>query len=621
MRFLLPLLCLLPSCAAAQASHSTGEPDTLIVHGHILTGEGLHANALTQDPRYVEALAISHGVVTATGTSEQVLQLKHGGTRVINLHGAFAMPGFNDAHTHMAMAGQQALSVDLVGVRSLAEMQARVRRYVAALPTGTPKSFWLRGGGWDHTLWTSRTLPTRQDLDAVTAGHPALFDRVDGHIAVANTAALDAAQITPTTLAPAGGKFDHTPDSMQLTGIVRETPALALLTRIIPPPTYDMRRRALQHSIDDALAHGVTSVQDFSDWDDWLVLEEMEHLGKLHLRFAEWIDFNLPVAVLRQRRASHDPNDPLLHLTQLKGFMDGSLGSRTAALQDPYSDDAENSGIPRYTQAKLNAMASERAAAGFQLGFHAIGDRANSMALDAFAAAQQAGVPTGLPPSPSHPDSSIVTTSAPGPPSASSFRYRIEHAQVLLSADFARFRELGVIASMQPSHLLSDMAWAPARLGPDRVHSAYAWHRFLDKGVPLAFGTDYPVESIDPFRGLYAATTRRNEAGTETFDKPTASAEVLTLPEALYAYTQAPAYAEFREHTKGLLAPGYFADLIVLDGNPLSLPEPFAHPAAAQQLLHTHVLRTFVGGVEVFNAADSPVPAPAAHAAPDGDRD
>ena len=229
----------------------------------------------------------------------------------------------------------------------------------------------------------------------------------------------------------------------------------------------------------------------------------------------------------------------------LKGFMDGSLGSRTAALEEPYADDPTNSGIPRYDQAKLNEMASARAAAGFQLGFHAIGDRANHMALNAFAAAELVARPANHPAPPHNPDASIVTTNEPTVTPAS-LRFRIEHAQVLLPSDFDRFASEGIIASMQPSHLLTDMKWATARLGPERIKYAYAWRTFLDHNVTLAFGTDYPVESINPFRGLYAAITRQNEAGTATYQPQ----EKITLTEAIYAYTQASAFAEFREKTK-----------------------------------------------------------------------
>ncbi|HET6168826.1 MAG TPA: amidohydrolase family protein, partial [Terracidiphilus sp.] len=258
----------------------------------------------------------------------------------------------------------------------------------------------------------------------------------------------------------------------------------------------------------------------------------------------------------------------------LKGFMDGSLGSRTAALNAPYSDDPGNSGIPRYDQVKLDAMTLERSKAGFQIGFHAIGDRAVEMALVAFAyAAYPGGICNCFP----------MPTLAPQRP-------RIEHSQVLDAPDFVRYKELGVIASMQPSHLLTDMAWAQQRLGHNRARYSYAWKSFLDHGVPLAFGTDYPVEPITPFRGIYAAVTRENEAGTQSYFPE----EKLTIAQALYAYTQGSAYAEFSESYKGTLAPGMVADFIVLDRDLTKIP--------ARDILATKVSRTVVAGHPTYFA-------------------
>jgi predicted amidohydrolase YtcJ len=570
---------------ASSLLHAQGSaPDTIYFHGKILTGTQLHGEGSPSTPGHVAAIAVVRGKIIAVGADAEILKLQTPQTKLVDLKNAFAMPGFNDAHTHIASAGQQKLAVDLVGAASLAEMQSRIKTFAATAKPGT----WLRGGGWDHTLWASKTLPTRADLDAVTGDHPAIFFRVDGHIVVANSAALRAAGITPSTADPVGGKIDHD-GSGNPSGIVRETPAVNLIVQKIPPLGLEERRRALQLSIDDALAHGVTSVQDYSEWEDFLALEEMEHRGKLKLRVNEWLDFNLPIPILQQRRASHATDDPLLHLGMLKGFMDGSLGSRTAALQDPYADDPANSGIPRYDEDKLNRMATERAAAGFQLGFHAIGDRANEIALNAFAAAEQAAIPANHPAPPDRADAAIVTTSSRDFAPAD-LRLRIEHAQVVESEDFDKFSRLGVIASMQPSHLLTDMAWAEARLGPERVKYSYAWRSFLDHGVTLAFGTDYPVESIDPFRGLYVAITRQNEAGTQTYQPQ----EKISISEALYAYTQAPAFAEFREHLLGRIEPGYLADLVVVDRDPTT--------ASPQELLHTKILRTIVDGETVYTA-------------------
>jgi predicted amidohydrolase YtcJ len=491
--------------------------------------------------------------IVATGDDARVLRLKQAGTRLVDLKGAFVMPGFNDAHVHLAAAGQTKLSVDLNGCTSLADM---LRRVEAAARQAVPGQ-WLLGGGWDHTLWANQTLPTRQDLDHVTAGHPVLLDRVDGHIAVANSAALGIAGVTKQRQNPAGGQFDRDANG-DLTGIVREAPAQDLIQKHIPPPSPDQRRRAILLAVKDAATHGVTSVQDNSDWEDFLVYQQLEREGLLTVRISEWLRFDDPVDLLLKHKAAQPAGDRMLHTGMLKGFMDGSLGSRTAALLSPYADDPANSGLPRYEQTRLNAMTKERAAAGFQIGFHAIGDRGVEMALNALA------------------------NSGPA------MRNRIEHSQVVEPQDISRYKSLGVVASMQPSHLLTDMNWAESRLGPQRAHFAYAWKAFLDAGVPLAFGTDYPVEPITPFRGVYSAVTRRNEAG----DKSYFPEDKLTVGEALFAYTQGSAYAEFSDTYKGRLAPGYVADFVVLDRDLTAIPPG--------EILKTRVLQTVVGGRTVY---------------------
>jgi predicted amidohydrolase YtcJ len=440
-------------------------------------------------------------------------------------------------------------------------MLAKVQAFAQAAPAG----HWLTGGNWDHTLWATKTLPTRHDLDKVTGDHPTFLGRIDGHIAIANSAALAAAGITGKTNPPQGGAIDLDSGG-EPTGILRES-AQSLVYNVIPPPSHDERRSGDELAIADALAHGVTSVQDFSDWDDFLIYEELEKEGKLNLRITEWLPFKAPLDDLIKMRAHHDANDPMLHTGFLKGFMDGSLGSRTAALKAPYSDDPGNTGLPQYTQDQLNKMAVERANAGFQLGFHAIGDKAAAMALNAFT---QPGIST-------------------------SARNRIEHAQVVDPSDIPRFKTLGVIASMQPSHLLTDMNWAEDRLGHQRAAYSYAWKAFLDAGVPLAFGTDYPVEPINPLRGLYAAVTRKNQAGTKEYFP----ANKITRGQALYAYTQGSAYAEFAEKHKGKLAPGYDADFILIEMN--------IYEVGAPALFYAHFLETFVAGKEAFPAnADAP---------------
>ena len=291
------------------------------------------------------------------------------------------------------------------------------------------------------------------------------------------------------------------------------------------------------------------------------------------MRICEWLPLTASLDLLEKHRAHHPQADPMLHTGMIKGFMDGSLGSRTAAMLQPYTDDPKNSGLTEIAQPRLNQLSEERVAAGFQLGFHAIGDRGVQMALGAFADAQRYAREHDLPAG-----------------KRGDFRLRVEHAQVVAPADFARFRELGVVASMQPNHLLTDMNWAAARIGAERAKHSYAWKEFLNDGVRLAFGTDYPVEPITPFRGLYAAVTRKNEAGSKEFYPE----QKLTIDEAIAAYTSGAAYAEFAEREKGTLAPGMLADFVVLDRD--------LTKAAAPEISKTAVLRTVVGGKTVYQA-------------------
>jgi predicted amidohydrolase YtcJ len=538
------------------SSRAPQAPEMIFFDATIYTGAGLAEGK----PEIVQAMAISGGKVIAIGTTAEITRLAGPRTVLRDIDskntGTFVFPGFNDAHTHLGEAGHTKLNIDLTGVKSLAAMLDKIQ----AAAKAAPAAHWLTGGNWDHTLWPEKTLPSRQNLDKVTGDHPTFLDRIDGHIAIANSAALAAAGITGKTQPPQGGAIDLDANG-QPTGILRES-AQNLVNKVIPPPSDAERRKGDELAINDALSHGVTSVQDFSAWDDFLVFEKMEREGNLHIRISEWLPFKESLDDLKKMRAHHPSNDPLLHTSMLKGFMDGSLGSRTAAMKEGFADDPANTGLPQFMQGELNKIAAERSAAGFQLGFHAIGDKAAAMALDAFS---QPGV-------------------------SKTARNRVEHAQVVDPADIPRFKQLGVIASMQPNHLLTDMNWAEGRLGLQRAAYSYAWKAFLNAGVPLAFGTDYPVEPVTPFRGLYAAVTRMNEAGTKTFFPE----NKLTRGQALYAYTQGSAYAEFAERHKGKLAPGYDADFILVDRDLYKVDAP--------ALLGSKVLQTFVAGKQAYAA-------------------
>jgi predicted amidohydrolase YtcJ len=581
-----PVLIALLLSAAAIATAQTTAPkkavpvtakvppaDVIFTNGDIYTGGHTSTKGnyfSVSDGSRATAIAVRAGKIAAVWKqgAEPPQGIQGPNTKVIDLGGKFVMPGFNDAHAHLASGGSAKLQIELLGTKSLEEMKQRI---AAAAKKAAPGE-WLIGRGWDHTTWTVVKLPSRQDLDAVTGDHPAYFDRVDGHISVANTAALKAAGIGKASADVAGGKADRDANG-EPTGILREKEK-GLVESKIPPPSAEQRRKGVELALAEAVSWGLTSAQDNSPWEAFLVYEQLQKEDKLPLRITEWLPFDAPVARLTERRAHHPLSDPMLHTGMLKGFMDGSLGSRTAAMLEPYADDQGNTGLPQYDQPKLNLMAAERVAAGFQLGFHAIGDRGVRMAIDAFEYAKQKNA-----------SNHKMPAGAQGP---DDLRFRVEHAQVVAPEDISRFASVGVIPSMQANHLLTDMNWAESRIGPTRARTSYAWKDLFRATDHLAFGTDFPVEPITPFRGLYAAVTRKNEAG----DKGYPGDQALNIHQAIYAYTLGSAYAEFAETNKGSIAPGYYADFVVLDRDITKV--------APAEILKTRVLRTVVGGKTVY---------------------
>lgn len=554
---------------AASAADTKPKADVIFVHANVYTG--VPANTPFASIDREEAIAVKGDRILAVGKTLDLDKFRGPQTQMIDLGGHFTMPGFNDAHLHLDDAGQMKLSVDLTGVKSLDELRTRVANKVADSRAGE----WIMGAGWDETLWPVKATPTRWDLDEVSSGHPVFLVRIDGHIAAANTRALQLGSINLATRDPQGGHIDRN-ETGEPTGILRET-AQASVLAVVPKPTHALRRQGIELALSDLAEHGVTSCQDYSPtWENFQIYEELEKEGKLTARISAWLPFDESVEDLTKKRDSHPQSDLMLHTGMLKGFMDGSLGSHTAAMLEPYSDDPKNSGLPRYDPAKLNDMTKERVLAGFQIGFHAIGDKGVQMALDAFAEAEKAAK-----------DAKVKAANG-----GDDYRLRIEHAQVTTPAQIAQFKQLKVIASMQPSHLLTDMRWAQDRLGPKRAATSYAWQSFanINKGMALAFGTDYPVEPVTPFRGLYAAITRKSENGKQDYFLD----QRLTMDEAVTAYTQGSAFAEFEEKEKGRLVPGMLADFVVLDRDVTA--------SSPEKILQTKVLRTVVGGKTVYEA-------------------
>jgi len=539
---------------ASQAPSASATSVTIYRNGRIYTN----------DPRspWAEAMLVRGEEIIAVGEDDEVAGLADKGAQVIDLEKHFVMPGFNDAHVHIGGAGQDWVAVRLNGVQSVAELQKRLAAGVA----GHKEGEWITGSGWDHTFWPEKKFPNRQQLDAVSPKNPVILTHISGHVAVANSLALQLAGISRSTADPAGGEIEKDAAG-EPTGMMKEGAAIRLVESKIPAPSAERRRRGIELALADVAQHGVTSVQDNSEWEDFLTYRAIKNDGKLTVRITEWLPFPAPLEKLEQMRRDGGTTDPWLRTGALKMVTDGALGSRTAAMLSPYSDDAATSGIMTMPADKLRALAIERDKAGFQLNFHAIGDRANRLSLDAFEAAAKANGPRDR-------------------------RDRIEHAQVVALADIPRFARLQVIASMQPSHETSDMRWAEQRVGLERVKGAYAWATMQKFGVRLAFGTDYDVEPITPFRGLYACVTRElPEGGPQGGWQPQ---EKISLDDCIRAYTTGSAYGEFMEGKKGELKEGEFADFVVLS-NDLTKVAP-------REYVNTKVLRTVVGGRTVYSA-------------------
>jgi len=539
--------------SVAQQPPASSYPTTYYLHGRIYTN----------DPKnpWVEALAVRDEKVFCVGTISHIM-LDCGGAEsqdLVQLKGLFVMPGFNDAHAHLGGAARDKLNVQLNGVASIGELQKLIKDAADRHKPGE----WILGSGWDQTRWPDQKFPSRNDLDQAAPNNPVYLDHVSGHIAVVNSLALKHAEITAETANPSGGEIERFADG-EATGLLKEN-AKEMVAQRIPSPSDEERIKGIQLVLEELARNGVTSVQDFSEWDDFRAYLDLKRQKKLTVRIAEWLPFTAPVEDLQNMRSEAGITDPWLRTGALKGFLDGALGTRTAALLAPYSDDPTTSGIVTIDPEKLKTMAIERDRLGFQLAFHAIGDKANRTALDTFESLLRVNPPRDR-------------------------RDRIEHAQVVAPEDIPRFGQLKIIASMQPSHETNEMRWAEKRLGPERSKGAYAWNSLQKAGARLAFGTDYDVEPVDPRRGLYACVTRAGVDGTPA--DGWIPAEKLPLPDCISAYTSGSAYAEFMDGKKGELKVGEFADFVILSQDLTKIPP--------SEILKTEVLRTVVGGKTVY---------------------
>jgi len=528
--------------------------DTLVhnVQGYTSTDNGVREfTALVFD---------DDGRIVSTGGDE--LLGEHAGARRIDALGKYMLPGLTDAHAHLYSQGFLTISLNLAGTPSLEDAVAQIEDFAKR----NPRASWILGRGWNQVLWPVKEFPKASDIDPIVNDRPVWLERIDGHAGWANSKALEIAGIDDDTADPIGGKIVRD-DNGKATGVLIDK-AMGLMSAHVPAPTKDDIRDAYLNAVESLVALGLTGMHDAG-----ISISEAEVL----ISMADNKELNMRVyAMLSDSGANLDAmGTPLkaygndrLDIQSVKLYSDGALGSRGAAMIEPYSDDVENRGLPFYTQDELDGFVKKSNDMGFQVAIHAIGDLGNRMALDAFEKAQGGKI--------------------------SPLRNRIEHSQIISLDDIPRFAELGVIAAMQPIHATSDMNMAEDRIGPERILGGYAWRRLLDSGAIIASGSDFPVELPNPFLGLYAAVTRQSGAGLP--EGGWYMDQALSRAEALHSFTLDAAYAAHQEDRLGSLEAGKWADFIIVDRDFFECP--------AAEIDDIQVLQTWVGGQQVFDAAE-----------------
>jgi predicted amidohydrolase YtcJ len=556
------LVCAVALGCASSPGRPAPAADLLLRGGTVFVAAGKRSTAVS----------VRGDRIAAVG--EQAERMAGPSTRVVDLRGRLVTPGMNDAHCHLGAGGLSMLQVDLRGASSLREIESRVR---AAAEKAAPGE-WITGRGWDQTRLRPSELgpggwPTKETLDRASPHHPVYLRRVDGHTGWASSRALQLAGIDGRTPDPPGGEIVRDPRGTP-TGILKEN-AQDLVEQAAPPPTPDKLRRGILAALDLAARTGVTSVHSEVTAAELDIYRALRAEGRLTVRIYGWLPLTMEVVRALEQRGEHAASgDSWVRTGLVKAYADGTLGSRTAWMLEPYADNPSTRGIQRLPGPELDALVLAADRAGLQVAVHAIGDAANREALDAIERAADATGRRGA-------------------------RHRIEHAQVLDAADIPRFARLGVIASMQPTHATSDMRWAEDRIGRPRAEEgAYAWRKLLDAKARIAFGTDFAVEPLDPVEGLYSAVTRQSREKPGTPAAGWLPSQRVSMEEALSLYTASSAYAEFQEEEKGTLEPGKLADLVVWDRDLLTVPP--------EQILQAKPALTVVGGRAVYDSgADS----------------
>lgn len=512
------------------------------------------------------ALAVKDGRVAFVGSEGEALALRGPSTRMVDARGNTVIPGMVDAHAHLLGLGLSLKAVKLQGTRSYDE----VIRRVVERAKDTPKGRWIEGRGWDQNRWGDTRFPTHDALSQAVPDHPVVLTRVDGHALLANAAAMKAANVTAATRDPQGGRIERNAEG-EPTGVFVDN-AKQLILRVVPPPSKEDLHQAALAAIREAQRFGLVGVHDAGEPRAVIdVFEEMAKRGEFGLRGYIMVSDNAQdLAHYFARGPQSALYDGHLWIRAVKLYADGALGSRGAALLNPYADDPHNNGLLVSSPDHLRDVAVRALKAGFQVATHAIGDRGNRVVLDAYEAALQA-VPKA------------------------DHRFRVEHAQVLSAADIPRFARLGVIPSMQGVHQASDMTWAPTRLGYARTLGAYAWRSLLNTGVVIPNGSDFPVERTNPLFSFHASVTRTNDDGW-----PAGGwfpAEKMTREEALRSMTLWPAFAAFQEQVMGSLSPGKYADFVILDHDIMTVPE--------DRILQTRVVATYLNGKPVYERSSA----------------